>query len=69
MNAVVDLEANELRVGDSDQKQVVPMIKLPSGHRAISLIGCEPKNLKLDRGIADKFPSFVRKQVSFIETS
>eukprot|EP00959_Pyramimonas_sp_CCMP1952_P395112 8278499-Pyramimonas_sp.AAC.1 len=50
-----------MTAGKGDQRRDLTLTRFPSGHRAVSPIGCRPSGFRLSEGLAARFPSFVEK--------
>ncbi|CAK0800210.1 unnamed protein product, partial [Prorocentrum cordatum] len=59
LKSVIDLRRNVMTIGEDGNRRDLDLLKLPSGHRAVSLIGCKPSEFAISEDLASKFPPFV----------
>eukprot|EP00959_Pyramimonas_sp_CCMP1952_P432261 9052181-Pyramimonas_sp.AAC.1 len=58
LKSVIDLRRNVMTIGEDGNRRDLELLKLPSGHRAVSLIGCKPSEFAINKELASKFPPF-----------
>eukprot|EP00959_Pyramimonas_sp_CCMP1952_P298919 6252424-Pyramimonas_sp.AAC.1 len=58
LKAKADMSMGMMSVEVGEGRRDLELRRLPSGHRAVSLVGCPPEDFKLSDELARRFPLF-----------